>query len=97
LGLGWLLTGRARTTTARLERCRVVARRGAPNEGHPFGWVPPGSLAATVTSSALDDPHLIDTLFVVQDNALWVAGCRRLPPGRRFAVRFGRRAVVLPP
>jgi hypothetical protein len=37
-----------------------------------------GSLAAAATLSALDDAHLIDTLFIVRDNALWVAGCRRL-------------------
>jgi hypothetical protein len=45
--------------------------------GHLLGLGAARSLATTVTPSAPDDPHLIDTLFVVQDNALWVAGCRR--------------------
>jgi hypothetical protein len=51
-------------------------------------------LAAAATPSALDDPHLIDTLFIVEDKC---SLGRRLPPGRRFAVRFGRCPVVLSP
>jgi hypothetical protein len=51
----------------------------------PSGWVSRGSLAAAATPSALDDPHLIDTLFIVQDNVLWVAGCRQ-PAASLFAL-----------
>jgi hypothetical protein len=43
------------------------------------------SLAAAATPSAPDDRQLIDTLFIVQDNALWVAGCRR-PAASLFAL-----------
>jgi len=72
-------------TTARLERHKAVTRRGSERRaGCPvwLGWL--GPLVVAATPSALGDPHLIDTLFIARDNALWVVGCHR--PGALLLV-----------
>jgi len=59
----------------------------ASNEGRvvPFGsgWL--GPLVVAATPSALGDPHLIDTLFIARDNALWAVRCHR-PGALPFAL-----------